>query len=219
MKQKLSQLKPGLLEWLKDHDERWSFIILYVGAAILLSLYAGLFWVVMLMLVHLLIELARHAHMDFPVPFLHALWHTKLDIGLIFFALVIVVYSDSVMAALGLGQSARAAQASRGLQMASRFGVIESAFRTFLLTADDLFRISRVAWKTHKKNRGVKKPVSKHEEEPDHAPYPWKSCKLGDYVSLTFGGFCFVLLLLSPVLTGKPLSELLKHLASELSPF
>ena len=222
MGSKFSHIKPKLLDWLQNHDDRWSFIIIYVGAAILLSLYAGLFWVMMLMLCHLLLEYFRHYYDDdVSSPFLHALWHTKLDIGLLFFALAITLYADTVMAALGLGQSARAAQAARGLQMAARFGVIESALRTFLLTADDMLRLVRAIWKTSQKRKGVQKPVvakTEDTQEIDQRP-PWLKPKIGDYCSLGFGILCATLILLTPILTDKSALDALYTLQHELSPF
>ena len=219
MGHKFSQIKPRLIDWLQNHDERWSFIITYVGLAILLSLYAGLFWVMMLMLCHLGLEYIRHRSIQAPLPFLHALWHTKLDIGLLFFALAITLYSDTVMAALGLGQSARAAQAARGLQMAARFGVIESALRTFLLTADDLFRLTRALWKTSKKRKGIQKPLEAMNEEEKDEIRPWLSPKIGDYVSLGFGVICVGLIFAAPLLMGTSVMQAMAILQDDLTPF
>ncbi len=219
MGQKFSHIKPKLLDWLQNHDDRWSFIIIYVGLAILLSLYAGLFWVMMLMLCHLGLEFVRHKTIQAPRPVIHALWNTKLDIGLLFFAFVITLYSDAVMAALGLGQSARAAQAARGLQLAARFGVIESALRTFLLTADDLFRLTRALWKTTKKKKGVLKPKTDEKDEKENNLYPWRTPKIGDYVSLFFGILCIGFIALSPLLTDQTFSDVINSIQEDLSPF
>lgn len=131
-------------DWLDSHDDRWAFMVLYIGGSVLLSIFASLFWVAMLVVMHFMLELFRHRQMRPGAALAHALWHLKLDVALIFFALVLSLYGDMIFAALGLGQAARAANAVRGMQMATRFAVIERGIRVFLLTVDDLARVMRV---------------------------------------------------------------------------
>lgn len=208
--------------WLHEHDDRWSFIVLYVGGAILLSVYAGLFWVGMLMLLHFLLELLRHSLAGIDKPFAHALWEVKLDIGLFLFALVIVLYSDSVLAALGLGHAARATQAMRGAQMATRFGIIQRSLRVFFMIVDDLtkFMLAVVKGITRSKNGGalplsaaVREVVTEDESGP-----PWRRIGRGDYFSFAFMGGCLAFLLLAPLLTGTAAVDCLAEILAELTP-
>lgn len=143
-----STAKPGpVRDWLDFHDDRWTFMLLYIGGSVLLSIFASLFWVAMMVVAHFLLELFRHRAMKPGAALLHALWHLKLDVALIVFALVLALYGDTIFAALGLGQAARAGQAVRGMQIATRFAILERGIRVFLLTVDDLARVVRVVVK------------------------------------------------------------------------
>ncbi|NCC22962.1 MAG: hypothetical protein EOM26_10970 [Alphaproteobacteria bacterium] len=212
--------------WVKDHDERWSFILLYVGGAVVLSVYANLFWVVMLMLGHFGLEIWRHVIIRVENPLLQALWHVKLDIALLLFALVIALYAHLVMAALGLGQAARAGQAVRGAQMLTRFAIIERGLRIFFMTVDDMARIAHIVWKLFKKKNGdtakemeeARKKL-KEEEEHIHGKEAGHKLSKGDLFSLGFGGVCLVLILFAPMITGMGFIGTIEAILSELQPF
>jgi hypothetical protein len=218
-----------LNDWIRNHDERWSFILVYVGGAILLSVYADLFWVIMLMLVHFGLELWRHIIMKVDKTLLQALWHVKLDFALVLFALVIALYADFVLAALGIGQAARAGQAVRGAQMLTRFAIIERGLRIFFLTVDDIARVATIVWRSFKKNGASKKQTEvamEHarelleEEDPyDHTRGPWQKLSNGDKFSLGFGAVCLLLILFAPVIMGTSAEHTWSTLASELRPF
>lgn len=214
-------------EWVLGHDDRWSFIVFYIGGAILLSIYAGLFWVAMLMLLHFILEAISHILADAPRPFLHAIWEIKLDIGLFFFALVIVLYSDAVMAALGLGHAARAAHAGRavkGMQVATRFGIIQRSLRVLLLIIDDLAKFFLAVWKgINKKKQGAYQPEPVYQSieearEHSHGRKPWQNPGKGDYFSLGFSTICLVLIVSAPSLTGMETVDAVHAVLSELRP-
>lgn len=207
-------MKNRLIDWLKHHDERWSFILLYAGGAVVLSIYMSLFWVAMLMLVHLFLELMRHVSVRAPLPVLHSLWHVKLDIGLVLFALVVALYADTVMALLGLGQAARATQAVRGVQMATRFGIIERSMRVVLLTLDDIGLLLRGALK----GAGRRAVVPVAADPAVEAAHPWQNFSLGDRLSLGFGIACAVLIVLAPALTGAGVVGVAETLLGEMTP-
>ncbi len=215
--------------WIEHHDERWSFILLYVGGAIALSVYTNLFWVVLLMLGHFGLEVWRHVIIKVNKPVIHALWHVKLDIALVFFALVVALYADMVMAALGLGQAARAGQAVRGAQMLTRFAIIERGLRIFFLTVDDLARVAHIIWKTFGKRgqsvavteaamEDAREKIRQEEPMPVHGIWPWQSFSKGDIFSLGFGSLCLLLIIMAPAITGHGVSETLAVLLDELRP-
>ncbi len=211
--------------WIKDHDERMSFILVYVGAAIVLSVYANLFWVIMLMLGHYGLEIWRHSVLEDKRPLLSALWHVKLDIALILFALVIALYAELVIAALGLGQAARAGQAVRGAQILTRFAIIERGLRIFFLTIDDIARISLIVWKVFKGKDGktgqtMESARAQLKEEEERIYPEAESGKLskGDIFSLSFGGLCLTLILAAPWITGLGVYETTITLMNELKP-
>lgn len=211
--------------WVTDHDERWSFILLYVGGAVALSVFANLFWVAALMVAHYLLEIWRHVILGEKHAFIKALWHVKLDIALILFALVIALYSDTVMAALGIGQAARAGQAAKGAQLITRFAIIERGLRIFFLTIDDITRIALILWKnvTHRKSDAatqadLQAAVSLLEEEENTLHAKESRLSKGDIFSLGFGTVCVILILLAPALTSRSAEATMIAIVSELSP-
>jgi hypothetical protein len=200
------------LHWVRDHDDRLSFVILYIGAAIALSVLLNLFWVAMLMLGHFGLEILRGRLLKAESPLRHALWEVKLDVGLLLFALVVALYSEHVLALLGLGQAARAGQAARGLQMVAKFGIVERALRILVLTMDDFARLVQAFIKFRNKQA---QPVS----EPRVAgPAEAASTRWGDILSLGFAITCLVLILLAPSLTGASAADVGVRLLQEISP-
>jgi hypothetical protein len=200
--------------WIKEHDDRWSFIVLYIGGAVALSIWLNLFWVIMLMLVHFVLEIARGLLLQVRRPLMHALWEVKLDIALVLFALVVALYSEHVMAMLGLGQAARAGQAARGLQLATRFAIIERALRIIVLTMDDFARLVQASLKL--RNRRNAAPAG---GEAQLAAAVGPAAAAGDMLSLAFGAACLALILLLPSLIGTPADELTVQILHEISPF
>lgn len=203
------------LHWVRDHDDRLSFVILYIGGAIILSVWLNLFWVVMLMLGHLGLEIFRGHLLKAERPLMHALWEVKLDVGLLLFALVVAIYSEHVLAVLGLGQAARAGQAARGLQVVAKFGIVERALRILVLTMDDVARLVQAVIKFRNKNGQPTPPEPRADAvaQSDGGSPSW-----GDVCSLGFALACLLLILLTPSLTGASAADVGAHLLQELSP-
>jgi len=205
----------SVLKWIEDHDDRLSFVILYIGGAVALSILLNLFWVIMLMLGHFALEIVRGHLLGARRPLAHALWEVKLDIALVLFALVVAIYSDHVLALLGLGQAARAGQAARGLQAAARFGVIERTLRIVVLTADDAFRLVQAALKLRSRSTATATPAL----APTAAIASGnRSIGTGDIVSLGFGALCLVLILLAPEIIGTTSDAVASQILHEVSP-
>lgn len=204
------------LDWIREHDDRLSFVILYIGGAILLSIWLNLFWVAMLMLGHFALEIVRGHLLNARRPVAHALWEVKLDIALLLFALVVALYADLVLGLLGLGQAARAGQAARGLQAAARFGVIERALRIVVLTSDDVLRLAQAAFRLRGKSASGSTALAAVDAP---APAPGESAVgAGDMVSLAFGAVCLLLILLAPQITGATPETVASQLLHEISP-
>jgi hypothetical protein len=117
------------------HDDSKLFVFAYVGLAVVLAIWLGLFWLAAVVGVHFLIELVKQHHYDpRPLPVLaRSLWELKLDIGLVVFGLVIAVYMGIILGAAGIGAAARV-----GAQAAARVGIWQRALRGILLTIDDV---------------------------------------------------------------------------------
>jgi signal transduction histidine kinase len=154
----LSFARPsGLRDWVRDHDERWSFVVLYLGLAVGLSVFVSLFWLLVVGALHFALECGRQAHFrEGRLEVLgHALWEVKLDIGLVMLALTLVLYIDVVLGLLGLQSAARAAAVTRaGARLGTRAAAWERTIRTFLITVDEMARIAYAAV-TIRKNAGA----------------------------------------------------------------
>lgn len=203
--------------WIKEHDDRWSFIILYIGGAVALSIWLNLFWVIVLMLAHFVLEIVRGHLLQARRPLLHALWEVKLDIALILFALVVALYSEHILALLGLGHAARAGQAARGLQFAARFAVIERALRIIVLTMDDFARLVQAVLKFRSRNKQAEPSLAGHEAHTLSGATA--AYQTGDVLSLAFGALCLTLIVLLPTLIGTPVDELAGQILHEISPY
>jgi hypothetical protein len=203
------------MHWVRDHDDRLSFVLFYIGGAIILSVWLNLFWVAMLMLAHFGLEILRGHLLKAERPLMHALWEVKLDVGLLLFALVVAIYSEHVLALLGLGQAARAGQAARGLQVAAKFGIVERALRILVLTMDDIARLVQAVIKFRNKS-GQPATARLQAEAPDRSEA--SSPAWGDIFSLGFAFACLLLILLTPSLTGASTADVGAHLLQELSP-
>ncbi len=206
-------------DWIYDHDDRWSFTILYVGGAILLSIYLNLFWVAMLMLVNFALKLTRNFMIVAPRPVLLAIWQIKLDIALIAFAITITLYAEHVFAILGISRLARAGQAMRGAHLAARFGVIKRGLRVLFLIVDDLARLVHAFVRAIRKQKTLVN-IDEHilEEITPHPTEPWTNPQKGDFFSIGFGTLCLLLILMAPLLTGIPFIDIAAQVAHELSP-
>lgn len=202
-------------QWIEDHDDRLSFVILYIGGAVALSILLNLFWVIVLMLAHFALEIVRGHLLGAKRPLAHALWEVKLDIALVLFALVVALYADHVLALLGLGQAARAGQATRGLQAAARFGIIERTLRIVVLTADDAFRLVQAALKLRSRSAATAAPAPLATAP---ATSGGTGLGTGDIVSLAFGAVCLALILLAPDIIGTTPDAVASQILHEVSP-
>ncbi len=147
---------PSLRQWVRDHDESWIFVVVYLGLAVGLSVFVSLFWLVLVAGLHFVLELFRQrfyrAHRKSVV--LHALWEVKLDIGLVLLALMLVLYIEVVLGILGIQSAARAAAVSRaGARVGTRAAAWERNLRTFLLTVDEMIRVGHAGVMLRRKRR------------------------------------------------------------------
>lgn len=206
--------------WIKDHDDRWSFVILYVGGAVALSILTNLFCVVLLMTGNFFLKAYRNYLVGKPAIFRTSLWQVKLDISLVLFALVIGLYADHVFAALGLSQAARAGQAVRGLQLATRFGIIERGLKVFLMTIDDQARLINAVAKARRKKKAAIDitPDMIPEPEANEPAYPWEKWGKGDIFTFVFGGTCATLILSAPLAMEVSMADVLNSIIMQLSP-
>jgi hypothetical protein len=210
--------RSAVLEWIHDHDHRWLFVIVYLGLAIVLSVFVSLFWLVFMAAIHLLLECIRHLRPGWRTGRIlaYSLWEVKLDFALVLLALGAVVYIDVVLGVLGIQSAARAAAVTRaGARAASRIAAWERNVRAFLLTVDEMVRVGRaVTMLGRRKNRTATAAVRSGEFTPWRARWT-----IGDRIAVGLIVACLLLFLMAPLLTPHSWQELVTILAGELRPF
>jgi hypothetical protein len=227
--------------WIIQHDDKWLFVILYVGLAVVLSIWISLFWLVFVVGVHTAFEFIRQVHLQQKPGrvITEVLWEVKLDLALVIFALALSLYMEMVVEAVSLGLAARLAALSRTSRVASllqgglrggvRFAGWQQAFRGVLLSVDDLAQIAR-AFGRRKSGESALTEV-----DPEAATVvesitlenlttsKWGSWGetwgKGDWISVGMAVIFLVLILASPWLTDHTAGSALAVLAEELHPF
>lgn len=186
-------------QWVLKHDDSWVFVALYVGLAVVLSLWISLFWLVAVVAVHAALEafvLTRRGVRTGMAG--HILWHLKLDLALIAFALALGVYLDTLFGLVGLGAVAKA-----GARMLSW----QQAIRGILLTVDDAAQIARAV------TAGMRR-----QAEPDNAE-DGPGWSRGDLLSVGLGTASVLAILAAPALTNLTASDVAAILAADLHPW
>jgi hypothetical protein len=217
--------RPSLRAWMRDHDDKWLFVVAYLGLSIVLSIFISLFWLLVVIGLHFILEWVRQAHAwqrrrDVA---LHALWEVKLDIGLALLAFMVVLYIDVILGVLGIQSAARVAAATR---IGARAAAWERNLRTFLLTVDEMARISHAAYMLGiRRHRGT---GDAGPAVPAMAPVPvspagtpaWRGrWGWGDRIGLTLVAAGTLLILLAPVLTPHDWSSAASRILEQLRPF
>ena len=121
-----------LRRWWIEHDDQLPFTLAYLGLALVLSLAIGLFWLVAVVALHAALEYWALGRQRQGARLGRVLWHVKLDIALVLFALCLAVYMDLLFGIAGLAPAARA-----GMQAGSRFLAWQKGIRGLLLSLDD----------------------------------------------------------------------------------
>lgn len=126
--------------WIHTHDDSTVFTVLYIGLALVLSIVLGLFWLVVVVALHGLLEILRQRrlHPWWPGVLSRTLWELKLDIGLILFAFVVTLYMDVVLGVAGLNAALRA-----GTRGCARVLAWQRGIRAAALSLDDAAQVAR----------------------------------------------------------------------------
>ncbi len=197
--------------WLVDHDNRTTFTILYITLALVLSMAISMFWLVVVVAAHGIIEywsLGRNGIQD--RRFGRTLWHVKLDIALVLAALWLGLYIDLLFGIAGLSAAART-----GAQATARFVAWQRAIRGALLTADEAALAAKAALggKGHGNND---RTVPKHQPPPR----PWRQrWGIGDWLTMSSIVVLLAMILSAPLVTDHSVAEALAILAEDLHPW
>lgn len=217
----------ALRRWVIEHEDRWSFLFLYVGAGVLLSLFISLFWLVVVVVFHFLLEWVRYAQEipDRRRVFGESFWEVKLDASLVLIALALSVYIPVIFGVLGLSTAARVAGAS------ARFVVWQRVIRGFALTIDDVLLVLRgVTRKLLGKKKAPKTEAAAEEkkEEPLQAEEAqegpdlpsWRGrWSVMDWASIGLGVVSLSLIVLAPWITDHTYASTLHEILSDLHPW
>lgn len=130
----MSSESPASDTWIHQHDNRWSFILPYTGLAIILSAFVSLFWLVVLILIHLGIEWLRFRSIPRVLPQMH------LDLALLVAAVAVEVYLGVLLGAAGVTQTAKG-----GARVVARFPIWHRMLKVILIGADDLLNLCRLS--------------------------------------------------------------------------
>lgn len=222
--------KSALVTWVLQHDSKMSFNVLYIGLAVILSIWLGLFWLVAVVAAHGMIELYRQILLgqSFRVAIFESIWEIKLDIGLIIFAFWLDIYLGFIFGIAGLSAGARTAAnlGSRAAQTGTRAVVWQRLIRGVFISLDDLGLAFR-AMANRKKDQGVEKQEASTvtdtatnygSEITGKSSWAGKYTT-GDWLSLGFGFTFMMLILLAPVLIDKSYQEVAQIILKELRPF
>jgi len=128
----------GILHWVRTHDESWLFVAIYIGFAVVLSVWLSLFWLVLMVGIHFLLEIFRQArdHEVWPAVLSMASWEIRVDLALLLLAFAVSLYMDLIMAILGLQSLGRAAVATS--RVGARAVAWQRAVRAVVLGFDDV---------------------------------------------------------------------------------
>lgn len=196
--------------WLVAHDDRWGFTVTYITLAVVLSVTISLFWLVAVVALHGIIEAwslkRRGLHED---RLGRVLWHLKLDIALVLFALWLGLYMDVLFGLAGLSAAARTTA-----QAGARFIAWKRAIRGVLLSLDDAAVVAKSVVGRGESNHG------RPEHESPSPIFPWRGpWSMGDWISLTLAAVFLTLILLAPWLTRHDLGSMLAVMGRDLHPW
>lgn len=199
--------------WIIEHDDRWLWTILYIGSAVVLSIWISLFWLVVVVGVHGVIEWFRQRHFDQRIPGVAArvAWELKLDVALVLFALVVAVYIEVILGVAGLAGAARV-----GAQAAARGGAWAKAIRGVLLSIDDAAQLARAVGRG---GRGVDLTGEPHLEGNARWGGWTRRWGLGGWISIGLAMISLALLIIAPLLTDRDGAGVIRLLLEELHPW
>jgi hypothetical protein len=208
-------LRRRFVLWVAEHDDSWLFMVLYVGLALVLSMWISMFWLAAVVAAHGVLEwyaLDRQGILEHRLG--RVLWHLKLDIGLVLVALWLGLYLDTIFGLVGLGAAARA-----GAQTAARVIAWQRTIRGVLMTVDEAAHVVKaVAVRNGGKRKLVPEADSGQDYVDDRPPWrqPWSRA---DKFAVAFTSLWAVLIVTAPLFTDHTYSSALMVLAADLHPW
>ena len=210
MSRKRRQWLVSLHRWLREHDQRMSFTVLYITLALVLSMAISMFWLVAVVAAHGALEywkLGRTGPRDQRLG--RTLWHIRLDIMLVLAALWLGLYIDLLFGIAGLGAAART-----GAQVSARVVAWQRTLRGVLLSVDEAALAAKAALGRDKVHESPATSPRRHTRPPWQQRWSW-----GDRITVAAAALFATLIVLTPILTEHDLGEALAILAQDLHPW
>jgi hypothetical protein len=182
-----------VLKWIKEHDDRWSFILPYVALSVTLSVALSLFWLLLIIVVHVLIEWLRLKARPPTRRLVECLAQTQLDWALLLAAVCMEVYLETAAGLAGAGQFARGAG-----RLLGRIPGWQNSIRAIILSSDDTLQLIRLK----------KAPTEVIESSPRIERLP-----------LMIFSLVFILLLIAPYLLPIDYAQASALIREAFSPF
>jgi hypothetical protein len=205
----------ALLDWIAEHDDRWLFTLLYVGLAVVLSIWISLFWLVAVVAAHGLLEAWALRRRGWQGPIAgKILWHLKLDLTLILFALWLGLYLQTLFGLAGLGAMARTSA-----QAGARFVGWQRALRGTLLTLDDAAQVARAVAVRRGRNGNGNGNDDSDGSQAASGQSTSAGLSRGDTLTLAAGALFLLLILAAPWLTEHDAASALAAMAMDLHPW
>lgn len=193
-------MKQKLKSWVITHDEKTLFTILYIGLSVILSIYISLFWLVVIVAIHCIMEYISLKYKNTKNILFELFDHMKLDFALITFALFLSIYMEAVFGLL---------IAKYGTRFAS-FIAYQNTFRAILMSLDDLAQAIKALFSIKNKN---KNPLEISKEEV------LKKNSISDYIAFFLLFSSIIGILFSPYILDIGAIEIIEKLKLELTPF
>lgn len=226
----LSSLGP-VRTWIVNHDRSWAFALLYVGLAVVLSIFVSLFWLIAIVALHLLLEVLKKHYLGYRGwhRLAWTLWDVKFDLALACLALALAAYSGATLGIAGAQSAGRAGVVagrmswlSRGLKVVRKpLFDLWFAVRIAIIRRVDMARAARAgallgasamaAADSHTAEPALARP-------PDHLPWqmPWTR---GDRFALAMIAINLAAVLIAPWITSQTYPGLLEAFATKLHPW
>ncbi|MFP4192821.1 MAG: hypothetical protein ACLFU6_12185 [Candidatus Hydrogenedentota bacterium] len=211
-------------QWILTHDERLSFAAAYVILAVGLSLFVSLFWLLVLVAVHVYLEWLKKRYCGYAGrghAAIWTLWDTKLDLALAMLAFVLAAYAGVSFGVAG------AQSAGRAGVLASRLGPLTRGFAAARVILFRLWFAARIiiirkADMARAAARGKLAQQQGPGTEMGSIPQvpPWKTeWTKGDWIALIFIIFNIILLVINPFITDQTLVGMFQSFREQLHPW
>jgi hypothetical protein len=222
----------GLIRWIQTHDESWLFVAMYIGFAVVLSVWLSLFWLVAMVVIHFLLEVIRQSrvHEGWTAVTSMASWEVRVDLALLLLAFAVSLYMDLIMAVLGLQSLGRAAVATS--RVGARAVAWQRAVRAVVLGFDDVINGIRAIF-LRKGSSEARAPEVAEGAPAESSPAPSSSSTepqprfpgwgqrwgFWDRFTMFLSAGCLAAMVLAPPLTESTYRDAARTLLEELRPF